>query len=72
LLFLKEVLVNVSSMRPITQFIVHFFCPSKRNEPKKRRPEMTTSTHPYARYTSHIGATGWVEVRAISGLPTRR
>jgi len=32
---------------------------------------MITSTHPYARYTSHVGATGWVEVRSISGLPTR-
>jgi len=44
---------------------------TKSNEPKKKSPEMITSTHPYARYTSHVGAKGWVEVRSISGLPTR-
>jgi len=52
--------------------IVHFFCSSKRNEPKKKRPEMKNFVHTYARYTSLIGATVWPKFRAISGLPTRR
>jgi hypothetical protein len=49
---------------------VHFFCSSKRNEPKKRAPEMTTSAKTGACYTSLYGATVLAEVRAISGLPT--
>jgi hypothetical protein len=56
-------------------FFVHFFCSSKRNEPKKRAPEMTNLTRPYARYTNPP-ATGRVKFRtpdrsgqAISGLP---
>jgi len=52
--------------------IVHFFCSSKRNEPKKKRPEMITSAKTGARYTCLNGATVLAEVRAISGLPTRR
>jgi hypothetical protein len=51
-------------------FIIHFFCSSKRNESKKRRPEMTTSTKTGACYTSLDGATVLVEVRTISGLPS--
>jgi hypothetical protein len=31
---------------------------------KEKAPEMTTSAHPDACYTSLIGATGWAEVRA--------
>jgi hypothetical protein len=57
---------------PYIFYYFHFFCPSKRNETKKKRPEMITFAWPYARYTSHIGATGQSKVRAISGLPTRR
>jgi hypothetical protein len=54
---------------------VHFFFSSKRtefrfigtsstklNEPKKKRPEMTTSPRPCACYTSLIGANGLAEV----------
>jgi hypothetical protein len=44
---------------------------SKRNEPKKRTPEMLTSAKTGACYTGHIGATVLSEVRAISGLPSR-
>jgi hypothetical protein len=51
---------------------VHFFCSSKRNEPKKRAPEMTTSAKTGACYTSLYGATVLAEVRAISGLPPHR
>ena len=51
--------------------LVHFFCSSKRNEPKKRAPEMTNFVHTYARYTGLIGATVWPKFRAISGLPSR-
>jgi hypothetical protein len=54
----------------LTGFYVHFFCSSKRNEPKKKRPEMITSAFFSARYTSLIGATKKAEVRTISGLPT--
>jgi hypothetical protein len=43
----------------------------KRNEPKKRAPEMKNLNRPYARYTGHIGATGQFKFRTISGLPTR-
>jgi hypothetical protein len=50
---------------------VHFFCSSKRNEPKKKTPEMTTLAQSCACYTSHIGATDRAEVRAISGLLAR-
>jgi hypothetical protein len=50
--------------------IVHFFCSSKRNEPKKRRPEMPTSAKTGACYTGLVGATVLAEVRAISGLPS--
>jgi hypothetical protein len=49
---------------------VHFFCSSKRNEPKKRAPEMPTSSKTGACYTGLIGATVLSEVRAISGLPS--
>jgi len=48
--------------------IVHFFCSSKRNEPKKKRPEMPSSVKMVACYTSLIGATILPEVRAISGI----
>jgi len=47
---------------------VHFFCSSKRNEPKKRRPEMPTSAKTGACYASLNGATVLAEVRTISGL----
>jgi hypothetical protein len=47
---------------------VHFFCSSKRNEPKKRAPEMPTSNKTGACHTGLIGATVLSEVRAISGL----
>jgi hypothetical protein len=50
---------------------VHFFCFSKRNEPKKRSPEKTTSAFLAARYTGLKGATKKAEVRTFSGLPTR-
>ena len=53
-------------------YSARFFCPSKRNEPKKKSPEMTNFVHTYARYTGLIGATVWPKFRAISGLPTRR
>jgi hypothetical protein len=43
----------------------------KANEPKKKRPEMPTSSKTGACYTCLIGATLWDEVRAISGLPPR-
>jgi hypothetical protein len=49
---------------------VHFFCFSKRNEPKKKSPEMITSAKTGARYTGLNGATVLAEVRAISGLPS--
>jgi hypothetical protein len=62
-----------------TQFIgefkidlVHFFCSSKRNEPKKRSPEMPTSAKTGACYTSLDGATVLAEVHTISGFPSRR
>src|SRR5664280_1374249 len=48
---------------------VHFFCSSKRNEPKKRAPEMPTSAKTGACYTGLIGATVLSEVRTISGFP---
>jgi hypothetical protein len=48
---------------------VHFFCSSKRNEPKKKRPEMTTSAKTGACYTCLVGATVLAELRTISGLP---
>jgi hypothetical protein len=51
---------------------VHFFCSSKRNEPKKRSPEMPTSDKTGARYTGLIGAIVLSEVRTISVLPSRR
>ncbi len=35
----------------VLRIIVHFFCSSKRNEPKKRSPEKTTTPCLYARYT---------------------
>jgi hypothetical protein len=50
---------------------VHFFCSSKRNEPKKRRPEKPTSALSCACYTGFIGATERAEVRTFSGLPSR-
>jgi hypothetical protein len=50
-------------------FSVHFLLAQKTNQ--KRAPEMTTSTCPCACYTGLIGATGQVEVRTISGLPSR-
>jgi hypothetical protein len=50
--------------------IVHFFCSSKRNEPKKKRPEMPTPAFLSARYTSLNGATKKAVVRAISGFAT--
>ena len=50
--------------------IVHFFCSSKRNEPKKRRPETTTSACLSARYTKPLHSTKQAEVRAVSGLPS--
>jgi hypothetical protein len=43
---------------------------TKLNEPKKKTPEMITSTCLSARYTGHKGATKQAEVRAISGLPS--
>jgi hypothetical protein len=49
---------------------VHFFCSSKRNEPKKRRPEKTTTPCLSARCTSLKGATKQGVVRTFSGLPT--
>ncbi len=51
---------------------VHFFCSSKRNEPKKRAPEMTNFVHTYARYAGLNGATVWLKFRTISGLPSLR
>jgi hypothetical protein len=48
--------------------IVHFFCSSKRNEPKKKSPEMPTAAFLGARYTCHIGATKKAAVRSISGF----
>jgi hypothetical protein len=50
---------------------VHFFCSSKRNEPKKKRPEMTTTAKTGACYTGLNGATVLAVVRTISGLPSR-
>ena len=50
---------------------VHFFCLPKRNEPKKRAPEKTTSACLSARYTGLKCATKQAEVRAFSGLPSR-
>src|SRR5664280_1755438 len=44
---------------------VRFFCSSKRNEPKKRAPEMLTSAKTGACYNGLIGATVLSEVRAI-------
>jgi hypothetical protein len=41
----------------------------KANEPKKKRPEMTTSAKTGACYTCLVGATVLSEVRTISGLP---
>jgi len=46
-----------------TFLFFHFFCSSKRNETKKRRPEMTTSACLSARYTSLKGTTKQAEVR---------
>jgi hypothetical protein len=67
-------LLSESSLRLVLLFFqkqyVHFFCSSKRNEPKKRAPEMTNFVHTYARYTGLIGATVWPKFRAISGLPS--
>jgi hypothetical protein len=37
--------------------IVHFFCSSKRNEPKKRAPETKNSDFLSACYAGHKGAT---------------
>jgi len=48
---------------------VHFFCSSKRNEPKKKSPEMPTSVKMGARYTS-FRTTILPEVRTISVLPS--
>jgi hypothetical protein len=48
--------------------IPRFFCSSKRNEPKKKSPEMPTSAFLGARYTSLIGATKKAAVRTISGF----
>jgi hypothetical protein len=58
-------------MLPLLYRFVHFFCSSKRNEPKKRALEMLTSSKTGACYTSHIGATVLHEVRTISGMPSR-
>jgi len=55
----------------VDHLIVHFFCSSKRNEPKKRAPEMPTSAKTGASYTGLIGATVLAAVRTISGLPSR-
>jgi hypothetical protein len=52
-------------------FSVHFFCSSKRNEPKKKRPETISLPFRYARYTGLIGATLQAKLRAVSGLPPR-
>ena len=48
---------------------VHFFCPSKRNEPKKRRQETISLPFSCACYTGLIGATLQAKLRAVSGLP---
>jgi len=55
----------------IYKYYVHFFCSPKRNEPKKKRPEMPTSAKTGACYTGLIGATVLAAVRTISGLPSR-
>jgi hypothetical protein len=47
---------------------VHFFCLPKRNEPKKRAPEMPTSAKTGACYTGLNGATVLAAVRTISGF----
>jgi hypothetical protein len=48
------------------------FAVPKRNEPKKRAPEMTNSTRTYARYTLPLRSNVRAELRAISGLPAHR
>ena len=53
----------------VQRLIVHFFCPSKRNEPKKRRPETISLSFRCACYTGLIGATLQAKLRAVSGLP---
>ena len=53
------------------KLFVHFFCSSKRNEPKKRSPEIPTAVKTGACYTGLIGATVFAAVRTISGLPSR-
>ena len=63
-------MIVVNYQNELIDLFVHFFCPSKRNEPKKKRREMITSAKTFARYTGHIGTTVLPEVRAISGLPT--
>ena len=57
------------SFLKLEALFVHFFCSSKRNETKKRRPEMTNLNRPYARYTNPP-ATGQFKFRTISGLPS--
>jgi hypothetical protein len=49
---------------------VHFFCSSKRNEPKKRRPEKITS--PVCRLLRYaiFRSNKHGEVRTFSGLPS--
>jgi hypothetical protein len=47
---------------------VHFFCSSKRNEPKKKSPKMPTSAFLSAHYTSLNGATKKSAVRTIFGF----
>jgi hypothetical protein len=52
---------------------VHFFLfVQKETNQRKRAPEKTTSSCLSARYTGLKGATKQAEVRAFSGLPSRR
>jgi hypothetical protein len=48
--------------------IVHFFCSSKRNEPKKRAPETKNSGFLSACYAGLKGATKKPEFHTVSGF----
>src|SRR5664280_1154860 len=69
-----ELIPNLGDAPNLNWFylIVHFFCSSKRNEPKKRAPEMPTSAKTGACDTGQNGAIVLSAVRTISGLPSRR
>jgi hypothetical protein len=58
-IFKNRVLTNLYTFMHVLIFIIfnhilHFFCSSKRNEAKKRRPEMITSAFFSACYTVAI------------------